>query len=144
MENETESNLDLISSNDQGIVVFGEGVALEGKIDNAKDTNISGQYSGSISSDSLHISKGGKLKGDIKTQDIIIDGNFSGDIRAEKTLLVNSSGKIKGNFEYSNLEVKFGAVIEGMIKHSGSLSSFSPTVNYQSESEVKDTIEGDN
>ena len=144
MENEIESNLDLISSNDQGIVVFGEGVALEGKIDNAKDTNISGQYSGSISSDSLHISKGGKLKGDIKTQDIIIDGNFSGDIRAEKTLLVNSSGKIKGNFEYSNLEVKFGAVIEGMIKHSGSLSSFSPTVNYQSESEVKDTIEGDN
>ena len=39
MENETESNLDLISSNDQGIVVVGEGVALEGKIDNAKDTN---------------------------------------------------------------------------------------------------------
>jgi cytoskeletal protein CcmA (bactofilin family) len=144
MENGIESNLDLISSNDQGIVVVGEGVALEGKIDNAKDTNISGQYSGSISSDSLHISKGGKLKGDIKTQDIIIDGNFSGDIRAEKTLLVNSSGKIKGNFEYSNLEVKFGAVIEGMIKHSGSLSSFSPTVNYQSESEAKDTIEGDN
>ena len=144
MENGIESNLDLISSNDQGIVVVGEGVALEGKIDNAKDTNISGQYSGSISSDSLHISKGGKLKGDIKTQDIIIDGNFSGDIRAEKTLLVNSSGKIKGNFEYSNLEVKFGAVIEGMIKHSGSLSSFSPTVNYQSESEAKYTIEGDN
>ena len=67
MENEMETNLDLISSNDQGTVVVGEGVVLEGKIDNAKDTNISGQYSGSISSDSLHISKGGKLKGDIKT-----------------------------------------------------------------------------
>ena len=143
MENEIESNLDLISSNDQGIVVVGEGVALEGKIDNAKDTNISGQYSGSISSDSLHISKGGKLKGDIKTQDIIIDGNFSGDIRAEKTLLVNSSGKIKGNLEYSSLEVKFGAVIEGMIKHSGSLSPFTPTENYQSEFDEKDKIEGD-
>ena len=143
MENETESNLDLISSNDQGIVVVGEGVALEGKIDNAKDTNISGKYSGSISSDSLHISKGGKLKGDIKTLDIIIDGNFSGDIRAEKTLLVNSSGKIKGNLEYSSLEVKFGAVIEGMIKHSGSLSSFTPTENYQSEFDEKDKIEGD-
>lgn len=143
MENEIESNLDLISSNDQGIVVVGEGVALEGKIDNAKDTNISGKYSGSISSDSLHISKGGKLKGDIKTLDIIIDGNFSGDIRAEKTLLVNSSGKIKGNLEYSSLEVKFGAVIEGMIKHSGSLSSFTPTENYQSEFDEKDKIEGD-
>ena len=144
MENEMETNLDLISSNDQGTVVVGEGVVLEGKIDNAKDTNISGQYSGSISSDSLHISKGGKLKGDIKTLDIIIDGNFSGDIRAEKTLLVNSSGKIKGNLEYSSLEVKFGAVIEGMIKHSGSLSSFTPTENYQSEFDEKDTIEGDN
>ena len=143
MENETETNLDLISSNDQGTVVVGEGVVLEGKIDNAKDTNISGQYSGSISSDSLHISKGGKLKGDIKTLDIIIDGNFSGDIRAEKTLLVNSSGKIKGNLEYSSLEVKFGAVIEGMIKHSGSLSSFTPTENYQSEFDEKDKIEGD-
>ena len=135
MDENVESNLDLISSNDQGTVVVGEGVSLEGKIDNAKDTNISGQYSGSISSDSLYISKSGELKGDVKTQDITIDGKFNGDIRAEKTLIVNNSGKIKGNFEYSNLEVKFGATIEGMIKHSGSLSTLTPSEKMQNYDE---------
>ena len=146
MENEIESNLDLVSPNDQGVVVVGEGVTLEGKIDNAKDTNISGHYSGSISSDSLHVSKNGDLKGDIKSQEIIIDGSFNGDIRAEKSIVVNSSGRIKGNFEYSNLEVKFGATIEGMIKHSGALSTLTyseKNLSHEEDNQINDSAHND-
>ena len=126
MEDEINQESDGITANDNGCILVGEGVTLEGRIANAKDTNISGTYNGSVNSDSLYISKKGNLTGDIKTQDITIDGKFTGDIRTENSLVVNSTALAKGNFEYSTLEVKFGATIEGMVKHSGALSSFPP------------------
>ena len=128
MENELDHNSDnevnSPISNDNGSILVGEGVLLEGRIVNAKDTNISGSYNGTVSSDSLYISKNGKLIGDIKTHDLTISGKFTGDIRTENSLVVNSTASVKGNFEYSTIEVKFGATIEGMVKHSGSLSPF--------------------
>ena len=59
MENEFDHNSDdevnSPVSNDSGSILVGEGVLLEGRIVNAKDTNISGTYNGSVSSDSLYI-----------------------------------------------------------------------------------------
>ena len=135
-DNQKNEELESLISNDNGTVVIGEGVNLEGKIDNAKDTNISGTYNGSINSDSLYVSKNGELKGDVKTEDITINGKFTGDIRSEKTLVINNTGSVKGNLEYSSLEVKFGGIIEGMVKHSASLSSFARTNEKSNQDDV--------
>jgi cytoskeletal protein CcmA (bactofilin family) len=126
MEDESNQELDGIPANDNGCILVGEGVSLEGRIANAKDTNIAGTYNGSINSDSLYVSKNGNLTGDIKTQNVTIDGKFTGDVRTENSLVVNSTALAKGNFEYSILEVKFGATIEGMVKHSGAISPIAP------------------
>ncbi len=147
MENELDHNSDnevnSPISNDNGSILVGEGVLLEGRIVNAKDTNISGTYNGSVSSDSLYISKNGNLTGDIKTHDMTISGKFTGDIRTENSLVVNSTASVKGNFEYSTIEVKFGATIEGMVKHSGSLSSFRLSEKLVSQEEL-DTLDVQN
>ena len=132
MDNQEESNL----SNDHGTVVVGEGVRLEGRIDNAKDTQISGTYSGTVKSDSISVTDNGNLNGDIRAGDATISGKFDGDIKVDKGLLVNSSGKVKGNIEYSFLEVKFGATVEGMIKHSGSVSSISSNLENSNNTEM--------
>ncbi|MDC1315819.1 polymer-forming cytoskeletal protein [Alphaproteobacteria bacterium] len=124
VDKEFDNSIEEKISNDDGIVVIGEGVELEGRINDAKDTNIAGNYNGSIVSENILVSKQGQLKGDIKTQDITIDGRFTGDLKADNNLTINNSGKVKGNFEYSTLEVRFGATIEGMVKHTGSMSSF--------------------
>ena len=42
MENEIDNELNSPISNDSGSILVGEGVLLEGRIVNAKDTNISG------------------------------------------------------------------------------------------------------
>ena len=67
-----------------------------------------------------------------------INGKFTGDIRTENSLVVNSTALAKGNFEYSTLEVKFGATIEGMVKHSGSLSTFTPSEKIASQEKPHD------
>ena len=120
---ELDNNEDVISSNDQGTVVVGEGVRLDGRIENAKDTHIAGVYNGSVKSENINISDRGNLKGEIKTEDLTISGTFEGDIKVDKSMIVNSKAKVKGNIEYSLLEVKFGATIEGNIKHSAAVSS---------------------
>ena len=137
MDQKIESDLESQLSNDDGEVVIGQGVTLEGKIDSAKNTNISGVYNGSINSDSLYVTKEGKLKGDIKTQDITISGNFTGDVFAEKSIIITDTGIAKGNFEYGTLEVKFGATIEGLVKYSGSMSTFSQA---ESDYEKNETL----
>ena len=99
-----------LSSNDQGTVVVGESVNLEGKIDNSKDTNISGQYSGLISSDSLCISKSGELKGEVSAEHLSIEGEVEGEIKAGD-LYIRSSAKVKGIIKYKNIDIQPGAII---------------------------------
>ena len=132
MDNQEESNL----SNDHGTVVVGEGVRLEGRVDNAKDTQISGTYNGTVKSDNVSVTDNGNLNGDIRAGNATISGKFDGDIKVDNGLLVNSSAKVKGNIEYSFLEVKFGATVEGMIKHSGSVSSISSNLENSNNTEM--------
>lgn len=127
--NSINSDLEIAVSNDNGTVVVGEGVKIDGRIEDAKDTHISGTYSGSVKSDHLIITESGNLSGDIKASDISISGNFTGDLIVENSLTINNSGKAKGNFEYKNLDVRFGATIEGMVKYSGTISSFPSDLN---------------
>lgn len=147
MSEETPLDLDqkedLTTSNDQGTVVVGEGVRLEGRIENAKDTHISGIYHGSVKSENLNISNNGNLKGEIKAEDLTISGSFDGDIKVDKSMIVNSKAKVKGNIEYSFLEVKFGATIEGNIKHSGAVSSITENYNTSNDNELEEVPEVD-
>ena len=94
VDKEFDNSIEEKISNDDGIVVIGEGVELEGRINDAKDTNIAGNYNGSIVSENILVSKQGQLKGDIKTQDITIDGRFTGDLKADNNLTINNSGKV--------------------------------------------------
>ena len=144
---ELDENEDIVSSNDQGTVVVGEGVRLDGRIENAKDAHIAGVYNGSVKSESINISDFGNLKGEIKTKDLIISGTFEGDIKVDKSMIVNSKAKVKGNIEYSLLEVRFGATIEGNVKHSATVSSMAKveeSKNMTSENELQEMPNEDN
>lgn len=113
-------------NNDNGTVVIGEGVRLEGRIENAEDTHVSGTYNGSIKSENLNIENSGNIRGDISAQDIVISGKFDGNMKIENNISVNNTASVKGVFEYNTIQVSFGATIEGTLKHSGSVSSFTP------------------
>ena len=133
-EEHKNSNLDEESvkeyvDNDSKTVNVGAGVRIEGRIDGAEVSDISGTMSGTINSSNINLNSSGIFNGDMSGSDITISGNVEGDINSDQYLIVNQSANIKGTIEYSSLQVSYGAKIQGTIRHRGSVHSYTPNLD---------------
>ena len=142
-ENNTElANNEIQSSpidNDAKAVNVGSGVRIDGRIEGAETSDISGTFTGTLKSSNININGKGAFSGDMSGQEITISGNVDGEINSEEYLTVNNSANIKGVIEYSSLQVSYGAKIQGTLRHRGSVQSYSPVSTEEAkEEEVKD------
>ena len=124
--------------NDSKTVNVGSGVRVEGRIEGAEISDISGTLSGTIKSSNINISNSGTFNGDMSGQDITISGNVEGEINCDEYLIVNQSANIKGTIEYSSLQVSYGAKIQGTLRHRGSVQSYTPISNTINQNEDED------
>jgi len=86
-ENESSNILNNdLNSNDSKTIVIGSGVRMEGKIDGALNSDISGSFNGKIKSESINISEAGVFIGDITGGDINISGKVEGTITSDDLL----------------------------------------------------------
>ena len=70
-----EENTDSISQdldNDSKMVLVGSGVRIEGRIDGAESTDVSGSLSGTLKSSRISIKSTGSFNGDMNGQDVVI------------------------------------------------------------------------
>ena len=113
-----------LNSNDSKTLVIGSGIRMEGKIDGALNSDISGSYNGKIKSESINISETGVFVGDITGGDINISGKVEGTIISDDLLNIHQSAVINGTIEYTSLKVSYGARVQGKIQHKGVIQSF--------------------
>ena len=113
-----------LDSNDSKTLVIGSGIRMEGKIDGALNSDISGSYNGKIKSESINISETGVFVGDITGGDINISGKVEGNIISDDLLNIHQSAVINGTIEYTSLKVSYGARVQGKIQHKGVVQSF--------------------
>lgn len=147
-ENNTELKDNEIQStpidNDAKAVNIGSGVRIDGRIEGAETSDISGTFIGTLKSSNININGKGAFSGDMLGQDITISGNVDGEINSEEYLTVNKSSNIKGVIEYSSLQVSYGAKIQGTLRHRGSVQSYSSISNEEiKEHEVSENQEDD-
>ena len=112
--------------NDAKSVNIGSGVRIDGRIEGAETSDISGTLTGTLKSSNININSKGTFSGDMSGQEITISGNVDGEINSEDYLIVNDSADIKGVIEYSSLQVSYGARIQGTLRHRGTVKSYSP------------------
>tara|TARA_Y200000002_G_C22662529_1_gene656437 strand:- start:726 stop:1178 length:453 start_codon:yes stop_codon:yes gene_type:complete len=120
--------------NDAKSVNIGSGVRIDGRIEGAETTDVSGTLTGTLKSSNININSKGTFSGDMSGQEITISGNVDGEINSEDYLIVNDSADIKGVIEYASLQVSYGARIQGTLRHRGTVKSYSPV----SSDEVKE------
>ena len=123
--------------NDAKAVNIGTGVRVDGRIEGAETSDISGTLTGTLKSSNINIGDKGTFSGDMSGQEITISGSVDGEINSENYLIVNNSANIKGVIEYTSLQVSYGARIQGTLRHRGTVQSYSPT----SKDEVKEEDE---
>ena len=145
-ENNTELSGDEIQSNpidnDAKAVNIGSGVRVDGRIEGAETSDISGTLTGTLKSS--NINSKGAFNGDMSGQEITISGSVDGEINSEDYLIVNNSANIKGVIEYASLQVSYGARIQGTLRHRGTVQSYSPvSTDEVKEDEINENQEVD-
>ena len=147
-ENNTDLSVDEIQSNpidnDTKAVNIGSGVRVDGRIEGAETSDISGTLTGTLKSSNININSKGAFSGDMSGQEITISGSVDGEINSENYLIVNNSANIKGVIEYASLQVSYGARIQGTLRHRGSIQSYSSVSNDEvKEEDINENQEGD-
>jgi cytoskeletal protein CcmA (bactofilin family) len=129
-----------LNSNDSKTLVIGSGIRMEGKIDGALNSDISGSYNGKIKSESINISETGVFVGDITGGDINISGKVEGTIISDDLLNIHQSAVINGTIEYTSLKVSYGARVQGKIQHKGVVQSFNKLEENSSNEKDQENI----
>ena len=84
---------------------------ISGNIKCSGNLVLKGKVKGNIECDHISISSEGELKGNIKSLNSTIGGNFVGDVFAD-TLAIESTADIRGNLYYNNLKAQPGAKLD--------------------------------
>ena len=117
--------------------VIGTEMQINGNIKCSGNLVLKGKVKGNIECDHISISSEGKLKGNIKSLNTTIGGDFEGDVFAD-TLAIESTANIKGNLHYNVLKAQGGAkldvqLIKGLDNEKTTLKPTKPTKSKKSK-----------
>ena len=102
--------------------------AIEGSVKFTGALTIEGVVAGDIIStedkDSIvRIATDGKIRGEVRSPDVIINGHVQGDVYASGQLVLASKAVVDGNVHYNLIEVEKGAQINGNMVHSAATAA---------------------
>ncbi len=97
-------------------LVVGQGIRLSGEIKKCEKLVVEGEVEANLNDClSLEIAPNGLFKGAAVVQDSEISGRFDGQLTVHGRLLLRSTGCIKGDIRYTDLEIQRGGKIAGSI-----------------------------
>ena len=93
--------------------IISQGAVIKGELEFSAKLHIEGVIEGKINSTNLiSIGKTGKIKGEVKANKLLVDGNFEGKIEVD-VLEITKSGKVIGDILIKDLIIDQGGVFEG-------------------------------
>ena len=105
-------------------------VKIEGDIQGNEDLQVDGQIKGSVKIDGdIFVGPTGTIEADVEAENIVVQGQITGNVLARKQLQIQSSGKLLGDCIAQTIDIKEGALFEGrskMIKSSAASAGTKP------------------
>jgi cytoskeletal protein CcmA (bactofilin family) len=107
--------------------VIGADTKIEGDINFSSGMHIDGLVIGNVtglpdSKSTLVVSKGGRVEGDVKVENLILDGIVIGDVYACNRVELASGAQVTGTVHYQLLEMAMGAQVTGQLVHTNDMS----------------------
>ena len=117
-------------------------VKIEGDIQGDEDLRVEGHFKGTIKvGGDFFVGQSGVVEAEVEADNVVIQGQITGNVLARKQLEIQSSGQLLGDCQASSIDIREGAIFEGrssMLKTSvppaGSTASSSTSA--QSEAKV--------
>lgn len=87
----------------------------------------------------LMLSEHGRIEGDVRVPNVILNGAVTGDVHAAERIELASRARVNGNVYYNLIEMAMGAEVNGNLVHKGSPVA-QPAL--ESRSKVEDGLPG--
>ena len=118
-------------------------VKIEGNIQGDEDLRVEGHFKGTIKVvGDFFVGQSGVVEADVEADNIVIQGQITGNVLARKQLEIQSSGQLLGDCQAKSIDIREGAIFEGrssMLRASASSAGStqsSSTSAAQSEAKV--------
>lgn len=100
--------------------LISEGCKIEGLLTGSGNFMINGEVEGECDVDgSITLARGGKCKGIIRADSVIVAGTIDGDIFAAGQVEISDTAKISGTVTGEAIAVAEGAIVDGVMKTTG-------------------------
>lgn len=95
------------------VSVIGVGMEVVGSIESPGIVKVAGTVLGNVSAGAqVLVAKGGRVDGDVRAPEAVLDGEISGSIQAGERVEVQASAVIRGEITTPRLMVHEGAVLD--------------------------------
>ncbi len=115
--------------------ILGSGARFTGKITNAKSIEINGFVEADLATEKVTIGATGKFAGAVKSDLVVIAGEYEGKMKADSIWLTESS-RISGEIHYKSLQMDRGAALNCRVVHNWD-SKKDQSKNSENEDEEK-------
>ncbi|MEM7408284.1 MAG: polymer-forming cytoskeletal protein [Pseudomonadota bacterium] len=104
--------------------LIGSADQIQGDVHFSGDLIVLGTVAGNVvaelDSDSLfNLSESGRVEGEIRVPNVVIDGTVDGDVYSSKRIQLAANARISGNVYYRLIEMEMGAEVNGSLVHLG-------------------------
>lgn len=97
-----------------------QGTQIEGTVKANSDIRIDGHINGKLFCEAkVIIGPTGKVEGEIRCQNAVIEGQFKGALTVKELLNIRETAKVQGDISYTKLIVQPGGLIEGTLSTGG-------------------------
>ena len=111
--------------------LIGVNTTIEGVVRFSGGLHVVGQVNGSVESDDadslLIVNEGGLIKGDVKVNHLIVNGQIDGDVYVNGKVELFDRACINGDVHYNLLELPVGAEVNGNLIRNNTASNSSLT-----------------
>ena len=95
------------------------GTLIKGEIIFDNELFVMGEVDGDLNSDSdlakLIVSKTGKVQGEIRVPNVVVNGTILGNVFASGSLEITGTARVFGDLHYSTIEIQGGSHITGRL-----------------------------
>ena len=99
-----------------GLSIMDKGLRVEGILSAEGKLIIGGAVDGTLIGDEVIIVRGSRVVAQAKVREIVISGDFEGDITAYESLKIMPTGNFCGNIVCKSLSLKAGGTLNGSVK----------------------------
>lgn len=101
------------------VTLIGKGIKITGEITGAASIEVYGELDGTAGTEgTFRVREGGKVKGEVAAQTVIVDGQIDGQIAAEQKIELHANCQVKGDLVTHTLAIAEGARFEGSVEMS--------------------------